>query len=510
MADVLTKDRWVVYLFLMALAGSSSLGELASRTDESPNILWITTDQQRWDTIGCLNNPHIHTPNLDRLCQQGVAFERAYCQSPICTPSRASFLTGLYPSAIHQNRNGNDTFPASDRVQLITKRLADVGYTCGLSGKLHIAAAWRGTEIRVDDGYKYFWYSHSPGEGMGKGNQYTDWLTQQGIDIKTLFRDYRADDTSYRHYKPDIDEKYHQTTWCTDRALEFINMQHSGPWLMSVNFYDPHLPFDAPAKYSQRYDPKTLPKPIMANNEAAHQKRLSAFFLQREFQQPDDGIQEIRASYYGMIELIDENIGRLLDELKRSGQRDNTVIIFHSDHGELLGDHGFLAKGCRFYEGLTHVPLIVSRPGHFKQNLRSRALVELTDLAPTLAELAGIKLEWTHGKSLLPLLTGKAEAHRRRNFVRCEYYNTLNPFFPHAPEKHKPCYATMYRDDRYKLCVYHGSDYGELFDMDDDPHEINNLWEDPQYRELKYGLITKSFDASIVISDPGPKQIGRY
>ena len=211
-----------------------------------------------------------------------------------------------------------------------------------------------------------------------------------------------------------------------------------------------------------------------------------------------------------MVELIDEQVGRMLDFLERTGQLERTVVIFASDHGEMLGDHGLTAKGCRFYEGAVHVPLIISWPGHFKAGVQSSALVELTDIAPTLAEMSGIPLEWTHGKSLLPLLMGEAGPDTHREHVRCEYYDTLNMRAPHNREKHTSCWATMHRDQRYKLVVYHGLDYGELYDLQNDPEEFDNLWEDPHVGAVKADLVKSSFDASIVISDPGPKLTGRY
>ena len=166
-----------------------------------------------------------------------------------------------------------------------------------------------------------------------------------------------------------------------------------------------------------------------------------------------------------MIELIDEQVGRMLEALSRTGQRDNTVVIFMSDHGEMLGDHGLTAKGCRFYEGAVRVPLIVSWRGRFRQGLVADGLVELTDLAPTLAELTGAALAWTHGRSLLPILTGAADPERHHEYVRCEYYDALNMYLPQEPDRHMPCWATMYRDERHKLVSYHGLDYGELYDL---------------------------------------------
>ena len=179
---------------------------------ELPNILWICTDQQRYDTVHCLNNPHIHTPVVDRLCAEGVAFTRAYCQSPVCQPSRASFLTGLYPNTIHVNRNGNAYFPANERGRLITRRVADRGYDCGLAGKLHIASGWTGVEPRVDDGYRVFDFSLSALQFVGRGNAYTDWLSRIGrLDEAIDTSGVDPARNSGARYRPDIPPELHQT-----------------------------------------------------------------------------------------------------------------------------------------------------------------------------------------------------------------------------------------------------------------------------------------------------------
>ncbi|MBD3289694.1 sulfatase-like hydrolase/transferase [candidate division KSB1 bacterium] len=253
-----------------------------------------------------------------------------------------------------------------------------------------------------------------------------------------------------------------------------------------------------------------MPPPLFDESDKQVNDKLEDFFFQRKLREPGQREQNNKASYYGMVELIDDQVGRMLDELEKTGQRDNTIVIFHSDHGEMLGDHGLTAKGCRFYEGLVRVPLILSWPGHFKENVKSHALVELLDITPTLYDIVGIKPTRMQGKSLLPILKGEKSPDFHRGFVRCEYYDTLNMKAPHEPEKHKSCWATMYRTEKYKLVVYHGNEYGEMYDMKNDPNEFNNLWENPDFQNIKNDLIKKSFDASIVISDPGPPLIGRY
>jgi len=205
------------------------------------------------------------------------------------------------------------------------------------------------------------------------------------------------------------------------------------------------------------------------------------------------------AAYYAMIKLIDDQLGRILAALDETGQRGNTIILFMSDHGEMLGDHGLIQKGCRFYEGLVRVPMIWSWPGNIVAGQVSDELVELTDIAPTLLELLGLPVpEHMQGVSLLPVLTGASEHHR--DHVRAEYIDALD--LPDAS------IATMYRDRRYKLVNYHRQGIGELFDLENDPWEHKNLWDDPAHAAARARLTAASFDASMLAADLGPPRIG--
>lgn len=484
---------------------------MASAQARRPNILWFCTDQQRYDTIGALGNPYIETPNLDRLCAEGTAFTNAYCQSPICTPSRVSFLTGLYPSTVHANINGAAQLRLPHRAKLITTHLRDLGYTCALSGKLHLTSPWNQVEERVDDGYSKVWYSHSGMHHYGVRNDYGDWLRSIGAYEQVIDETNRED--SVRRgikYRDDVPFELHQTTWCTDRAIEWIEEGRDEPWLFSVNVFDPHPPYDAPRSYAEPYEAKGVPEPIFAPSDFEEYEKLWSHYFQTEPRAPSAETMKHKASYYGMVQIIDENIGRLLDALERTGQRENTLVIFMSDHGEMLGDHGLELKGCRFFEGLTRVPLILSWPGQVSSDRRVEGLVELTDIAPTLADICGEPLPWTQGESLMPLLKEEGPRAEHREYVRCEYYNTLGPNWGTGKPPLRPSYATMYREGRYKLNVYHENEHGELYDLEADPEELNNLWDDKAHRRVKCELIKRSFDASMTIADPGSERVGRY
>ena len=199
-----------------------------------------------------------------------------------------------------------------------------------------------------------------------------------------------------------------------------------------------------------------------------------------------------KAAYHAMIELIDENVGRVIKALEDSGQRDRTLIVFMSDHGDMLGDHGLWGKGCRFYEGLVRVPLVVSWPGRVQDGVVSDALVELTDLVPTLMDAAGLDVpDGQPGRSLMPLLTGQAPTNSHREFVRCDYHGALN--LGREPQR---SHGTMIRTEGWKLVLYHGTGLGELFNLEQDPMEFDNRWDDVACADLRRYMAGLAPDAS--------------
>lgn len=468
-----------------------------------PNILWLCTDQQRFDTIAALGNSQIRTPHIDQLVQAGTTFTQAYCQSTVCAPSRASFLTGRYPRTTGCRQNGQ-AIPARER--LISRMLADQGYRCGLAGKLHLASCADGrVERRTDDGYEVFHWSHHPQPDWPE-NAYTQWLTAQGRSWDELHGQPISD-----YVTRGIPAEFHQTTWCAEMAIDFIRSSDERPWLFSWNCFDPHHPFDPPASYYQRYEPDEMDLPLWREGEWEQKpiyQRLDHEWAHHEpggfhvAAMTERDHREVKAAYYAMIELIDDQVGRILQTLDDSGQSDNTIVIFMSDHGEMLGDHGLYYKGPHFYEPSIRAPLIIRWPGRFVAGQRSSALVELVDLVPTLLEACELPIPaGVQGRSLLPIGMGKVDPAQHRDAVYCEYYNAWT---------HHRSYGTMMRTRNEKIVVYHGIDEGEYYDLDADPHEFHNLWREPAVATRREQLLKQAFDTSVFTMDPLPIREGPF
>jgi arylsulfatase A-like enzyme len=391
---------------------------------------------------------------------------------------------------VHGCRNGNERW--AEAAPLVTKLLADAGYRCGLAGKLHLAGCSDRVEPRPeDDGYAEFHWSHSPRDIWPKGHAYAEWVKERGGDLGEMYRE-------NGYMGPEL----HQTKFCVDKAINFIDHDWDSPWLMSVNIFDPHPPFDAPPEYRNRYDADALPEPLFRESDLEAQEQLREVDFQEFARRPETfDSNDKKASYYAMIEQIDDHVGRLLDCLERTGQREKTLVIFMSDHGEMLGDHGLITKGCRFYEGLVHVPLIMSWPGMIETGRRAQALVELTDIAPTLLDYASLEIpDAMTGRSLRDLLEGGDDRHRE--FARCEFYNALSLLAP-GREDWKGSYGTMIRTERYKLVVYHGLGLGELFDLEADPGEFENLWDNSAHSAIRSDLMLRMLDQTALITDLG-------
>ena len=470
-----------------------------------PNILWLCTDQQRYDTLGITGNKIVRTPNIDNLAQHGMTFDRCFCQTPICTPSRASFLTGRYPRTTRCRQNGQ-SIPADEL--LITRLLADEGYTCGLAGKLHLSycepSVAKTIEQRIDDGYAEFHWSHGPAPDHPT-NDYIHWLREKGVEYQQT----PCEESKY--VQVGMPPEHHQTTWCAQKAINFIeaHADSNQPWLFSFNCFDPHHPFDPPEAYLERYldlvDDIPLPhfvpgeldeKPAVQRADHHGAYNIPGYLPAAKMTDRDHRL--IRAAYWAMVDLVDDQVGRIMHALEQTGQLDNTIVIFMSDHGEMLGDHGIYLKGPYFYDPLIQVPLIMSWPGHIVEGMRSSALIELVDLVPTL--LDAVTLEHppgVQGRSFWHLLIGEHTLDHHRDDVYSEFYNSGAKFNPLA-------HMTMVRTAQHKLVCAHGTEPGELYDLVQDPNETSNLWHDATYRSVKVDMLQRLCDRMAWTVDPLP------
>lgn len=470
-------------------------------------MLFICTDQQRYDALGCYGNPYVKTPTIDRLAADGVLFEQCYVQNPVCAPSRASLVTGQYP---HNHGLWANGVSLPKDTPLFSRALADSGYSCGVIGKMHLGSCFGGrTEERLDDGYDIYRWAHDPTHTSPE-NAYHQWLREVHLDI---YEHAVANGERVRHEPGAFDTiptDAHYSRWASEQALEFLGQDRDAeePFFLWVNFFDPHHPFVAPQEYLDRYDPDDLPGPVgfdgeldtkpsiqgeaSAESYAGHARGFNSY--------NDDGIKSIIAAYYAMVTLIDDETKRILDRLDELGLADDTIVIFTSDHGEMLGDHQLLLKGPMLYDCAVRVPLIIRWPGHLPAGERRPDLVQWIDLTSTFIEVAGLQpMPTSQGMSLVPLARGDADAESR-GWALCEYLNSGHGYDP-------PLYQTMLRTGNHKLVVQHGRPAtdrdrdGELYDVKADPDELDNLWNDPALMDVRIELERMLLDVMMATMD---------
>lgn len=474
-----------------------------------PNILLILTDQQRFDTLGVNGNPVIKTPALDQLAADGVNLTNVFVQSPMCTPSRAALATGRYPSVNGAHWNGHG-LPLTERTFM--QELADHGYLTALFGKLHLLPH---TIREADDptfGFQTAVIAENP--RPVRVSAYVDWLREHFPEHvePTRARTYDAALQTYVSGRP---AEAHFTTWAANETIDFLNSAPEEPWFATMSVYDPHHPFDPPEPYASMYDPDTVPLPVWTPGElddkpphflSGHEGRSNLIMghvdepakggpelVRTDLSAvPDASWRQIVAHYYGMISLIDDQVGRVLETLRQNGQDENTIVIFTSDHGELLGDHGLLFKGPHHYDCVIRVPAIVRWPGKLPAGRVVAGLVELIDLAPTILEAAGIAPPaGMQARSVLPLLAGETDQGRDSVLVeRQDAYWKLDMRTLRTPE--------------WKITVYAGQPYGELYDLVNDPGEVVNLWDDPAHAATKQELTLRLLSRVIESADPLP------
>lgn len=426
-----------------------------------PNVLFIFSDDQRADTIAALGNTHIQTPNLDRLVQRGTAFTNAFCMgSPhgaVCQPSRAMLMSGRTLFRADLNLKGNETWP---------EKFGASGYTTFATGKWH-------------NGPESLLRSFQSGKAIfmgGMGDPYKLAIQDIGPDRRLVNR---------------RDSGAHSVKLFTDAALEFVQAQSKDkPWLCYVSYNLPHDPRVAPQPWHERANASKPPLP--ANFLPQHPFNNGELTVRDEqleaWPRTDDAVRQHLADYHAAIMFVDEQVGRLLDALEKSGRAENTIVVFSSDHGLAIGSHGLMGKQS-LYEHSMKAPLLMAGPG-IPAGMRSNALCYLLDILPTLGDLAGITPpQGSEGLSLKPVMAGEAETRRTNLFT-----------------SYKDC-QRAWRDDRWKLIVYPQIAKTQLFDLQSDPHEMHDLAGDAAHADKVKELTAKLTAAQAEAGDKQPLQV---
>jgi len=443
-----------------------------------PNILLIMTDQQRADSLGAYGARWVPTPNLDCLAQDGTRFANCVVNNPICTPARASLMTGQELPG-HGVYRLHDVLPETET--LFPERLRrEAGYRTGLFGKLHVSARAREEDHRHPrDGFEtYEWCIESCISMDSVFNGYVRWLRERDPDF---LADLAARRRGVLHHP----EEVHFTRWAGERTAAFIR-EHAGgpaPFFAMMSVFDPHNPYeDYPETMAGRIDRGAIPAPIPRNAlPAAARREREGSYLGRDITPAQ--IEEMRFGYAASIAFADQEIGKVLATLEECGIADDTLVIFASDHGDALGDHGLMVKGVALYDPVIRVPLILRRPGHVPAGNVVDAMVQLHDIAGTCLGAAGLaprtdpaKHGFDEARDLAAIAAGTAPA---RDIAFCAYRNSG------ISSDHgywdPPMSATAACTPDSKLILYEmgGTTEWEFLDRGADPDETINWAGEP-------------------------------
>ncbi len=475
-----------------------------------PNVVLITTDQQRFDSLGCNGSSWIHTPALDALAAGGALFRRAYCSNPVCTPSRVSIMTGQLPS---RHGSYNIGTAAADCSRFLSTVLTERGYRTHQLGKAHFYP-WdvASPETAAPDGTAPFrdFAGFETAElttghtDWGVSGHYEAWLAERGVKkghgMPQLQVRRLTEGDAYQAGDWGMPVSLHSGAWIVDRTEDFLkNRDPARPFYLNIGFQDPHHPLSVPGEWP-KIPPEKIPLPKGAADERiGPQKALREGTVEEDWGGPfgmagnqdtvwknvsAEAVRTARSYYYSMVELFDSQLGRLVGLLKEYGVFDDTLLIVTSDHGDMLFDHGLGQKGPVAYEEVLKVPLLMSWPGKIRPQTVQEP-VSLTDLYPTILDALHIPCPGPcDGLSLMPLLAGGESGKGLcRRGVMAEF----------KEERDAVRYRCFIAKD-WKLVEYQGAGFGELYHLKEDPGEERNLWFDPAYLPVKYELLRQMLE----------------
>ncbi len=519
-----------------------------------PNFLIIITDQWHPRCFSYAGHPIVRTPNIDNLASGGINFSRVYSPQPLCMPTRASLFTGLTPRGHGVRMNG---IPLNPSIPTFTAALRQSGYLTYCSGKIHLNSSNTPNDIPLEslDPNKYpessrLWREGiikdlplpyyglqeidlCNGHGHGSVGHYETWLKSEHPDKAHLFYDHVECEKSSpaktlfnrQSYKWALPAELHPTTYIADRTVNFLNntkeKRGSQPFCAMCSFGDPHSPFAPPAPYCYDYSPADVPPPLSREGELDDLPPHFRAMVEQDVMTSGNKSQamnatapyyaECAAHYYGVISLVDEQVGRVMDALRKNELDENTVVIFLADHGEALGDHGLWGKGPYHYDSVIRVPFLINWPGKVDPGTVHAGVCSLLDFAPTVLDIAGVPIPegelpgsteapgapapWP-GRSLLPVLTGEDKSMDTTALVEMD-------------EDYLGFKMRTLVTERYRLTCYSGQDYGELFDLHEDPDEYFNLWDKPEHQKLRDELRIQLLDKIMQTDISLPRQLSR-
>lgn len=472
---------------------------------DRPNILIFCVDQMQKRALGCYGNKQVITPNLDALAKDSVVYNRGYCNNPVCMPSRATMFTGKTPRQHGLLTNGN-LFPENNVT--LMQALKQQDYTTFSVGKLHLQpfSSWKenGSPVCADQEGKANWESgkvknlngylgfdkvvYVGGHGYTFG-EYVNHLKDIGredvIGLYTREKSYFRSEKQFDCYSTDIPDGLHYNDFIADKTIESIEEYKTRPFFAWCSFPDPHHPFSATRKFAQLYDPQKLEIPYDIFDDSDLLAFLQEGRKTKGGKFDEKTLREILANTYGMVSHIDFCVGRVIEKLKECGLYDNTLIMFVSDHGEYMGYHNLLYKAHWLYECMINVPFIMKKPYQTDRRV-SENVVSLLDIVPTVLDYAGVSQKAldtreNYAAEIQPLI-GQSLRDGEKN--ECA-------IFEYDEDWHK---GHNYRvrgivTQKYKMIFYANAEQGILLDLEKDPEESKNLFNEEEYLPVKAKLM---------------------
>ena len=358
---------------------------------QRPNVLFLTTDQQRFDCLGVNSAGYVKTPNIDRLAGEGVNLTGAFVNNPVCMPSRATLLTGRYPRNHGVTSNG---FTLSQDEVTIAELLSSAGYRTGNLGKLHFLPHSSRDYDRAHPAYGFDVHVNADEPGCYP-DDYIRWIRrvapgmEEKVGVPHPITGNRADNLYWDFEAP---EELSYSAWVADQTIEFIDGAGEGPWFAVAGFYLPHSPCNPMPKYVELYPREGIPPPDVIPGELDDKPEEVRRIAETLLPEDEETVMQFRRYYYASCSMIDHHCGRIVDHLRRSGTLENTIVVFYSDHGDACGDNFTMAKHQAHYDSCLHVPMVWRWPKELPAGGRFEGFFEGVDLVPTLLDALGLQV----------------------------------------------------------------------------------------------------------------------